>query len=347
MTFKLLIISFLFLVGCSSVEEVNVTNVAESTSDHSDIEPPSTAPTTTEALGAKLVGISGSSVDFYMNKGEIAFRAGDYRTAIDNFKTVIELQKAAKWGRAAEALYRMGMCYEFLGDDAKAIATYQDALKRKKNLTFELGNMEIPARLAMSYMRIGQLKTARTYFLKAEKGIAKLRTNLGDYEEKSEWLAEILFGMGRISSQIKRDKNFEDTIYSIEHAQNYLLFALEINDSKWSPKAGEELEKLYRAGYENINEMKGDPGKDPVVTKRSLQEKQRKMGYTLLDQMSNLEDQILPEVENKTLKKTLERLSITKKEIEKLVESRPIGEGLTEEAKKFESPKREGKIKDE
>lgn len=339
MIYRYLLLTF-FLFGCSSVETVETSELADPAKENSEIQPPGPMPT-------KYDGYVGVNLDTIIAKGDSQFLAGRYSEALVQYRNVIELQKSTPHGKTAEALYKAGMCHELMGDDAKAIATYQDALKRKKDLTFELGQMEIPARLAMAYMRIGQLKTSKNYFLKAEKGLARLRANLANYENKSQWLAQILYGMGFISAQIKDDRNFDDTIHSIQHAQSYLLFSMEINDPKWSPLAGQELEKLYKVAYENIENMKEDPSKDAVAAKRTLQEKQKKMGYILLDQISNLYDQVMPEVENTYLKETLARIATTEKAIETLVKSRPVGEGLTEEAKKFESPKREGRIKDD
>lgn len=344
MIFRLIVLCVL-LVGCSTVEEVEQKELADPPKGHSDIQPPGEMPPAPRKT--KYEGFVGVTIDTMMKKGDEAFQSGNYSEASKHYKNVMELQKATPGGRAAEALYKMGLCEELLGEDERAIAKYQDALKRRKDLTFELAQMEIPARLAMAYMRIGQMKTAKGYFLKAEKGIAKLRANLTAYQDKSQWLAEILYGMGFISAQIKNDKNFDDTIYSIQHAQNYLLFAIEINDPKWSPMAGKEMEKLYKAALENINSMTLEKSKDSVVAERKLQEKKKSMSYTLLDQIANLQDLVLPEVENSILKQTLVNLSETEKALDAIVKSRPVGEGLTDEAKKFENPKREGRIKDE
>ena len=85
------------------------------------------------------------------------FQLANYEQALKWYATVIEFNKGATES-TAEALYKSGLCHEYLGNDAKAIATYTDALKRKEKLTFELAWLEIPARLAMTYVRLGEFK---------------------------------------------------------------------------------------------------------------------------------------------------------------------------------------------
>src|SRR5690606_3770948 len=104
---------------------------------------------------------------------------------------------------------------------------------------------------------------------------------------------------------------------------------------------------LYEASLENINSMTAGEDKAAVAAQRKLHEKQVKMGYTLLDQLSNLQDQVIPEIQNDHLKSTLERIAAIENEIENQVRARPVGEGLTEEAMRFERVKREGTTKDE
>jgi hypothetical protein len=153
--------------------------------------------------------------------------------------------------------------------------------------------------------------------------------------------------LGYKISQIHTTHNFDDFVYALEHAQNYLLFSIELNDPVWSKAAAEELIKIYQNTLTHIQSLKVEPAKNTLAARRELQDRQKKMSYVALDQIENLHDMILPEVENDFLKKVKGELQKVEAQFSEVVNARPVGEGLTEEAKRFEQPKREGRIKDD
>lgn len=269
------------------------------------------------------------------------FQLANYQSALQWYKKVIEFNKGQKKS-TADALYKLGLCYEYLGEDTKAIAAYLDALKRKEKLSFELYGLEIPARLALSYMRQGELRSAQKYFLITESGITRVRKKLLTYRDKSAWLAQILYQMGSMSFHIKTSPNIDNNLLSLDHVQDYLLFAAELNDPKWSDLAATEIFNVYETAFNIIQKMEPENKADRALARHEQILKQNKFSNDLLDNIENLRDKITPETENLYIKTNLQRLDLLEKQIQQFIATNIQNSKLTEEAKKLEAPRREG-----
>ncbi len=288
------------------------------------------------------------TVEVTLMVAESYFQLSQYPESIKWYERVIEFNKTSDSFSTAEALYKLGLIYEFTNQDTKAVATYLDALKRKSNLSFELTELEIPARLAMTYVRIGEFKSSKKYFLMAEKGIKKVKSKLAQYQSKSKWLAQVLFQMGFVSStmnasRMKNSTDLKDTLFSIDHAQEYLLFSAELNDSKWSAAAADELFNIYNTFVNNMKTFEASNStKDDVLNQRVTNQARRKLALQILDQIDNLKDKIIPDAENKYIRETMKKIVPLENELNQYIAMAPVNEGITEEAKKLDSLKREG-----
>jgi tetratricopeptide (TPR) repeat protein len=191
--------------------------------------------------------------------------------ASDRYRKVVR-SSAGRFKRIeAEALFRLSLTYECLGQDTKAITALLDAKRRGKDLSFETQQAEIPARLAAAYSRLGNRTKALDYFNQASAGLKAVVTRSGGSAAKvqTDMLARTLYTMGRLSpTQRTAQVNPDTYLQSISMQQPYLLQAMEFNSVPWSAKAEEDLKLAYR----NIWEFKiDDPAKRRTFYTRGLQ----------------------------------------------------------------------------
>lgn len=214
---------------------------------------------------------------------------GDCQKAADRYRQVVR-SSAGKFKRIeGEALFRLSLAYECLGQDAKTITALMDAKRRGKELSFETINAELPARLAAAYSRLGNRTKALEYFNIASKGLKAVLAHGGGGAHQSDLLARTLFVMGKLSpNQKKGEVDADGYLQSISIQQPYLLQAMEIKRAPWSGKAEDDLKtayqniwsfrftesdkkrEFYTRGLQTINELKNirlnkpDPGIDSV-----------------------------------------------------------------------------------
>ena len=148
--------------------------------------------------------------------------------------------------------------------------------------------------------------------------------------------------MGSVSTQIKAATKLNDVLLSLDRAQDYLLFAAELNDPKWSALAANEIYKAYDESFKNILNITTEKKEDKILAKHEQLQKQKKTANDLLENIENLRDKVTPETENKHIKECMKKMDALEKRIQQFLASNTSVNTLTEEAKKLEAPKREG-----
>jgi len=191
--------------------------------------------------------------------------------AADRYRKVVR-SSAGRFKRIeGEALFRLSLAYECLGQDTKTVTALIDAKRRGKQLSFETVQAEIPARLAAAYSRLGNRAKALEYFNQASAGLKAVVTRGAGSAEKvqTDLLARTLFTMGRLSPTQKTAQVDPITyLQSISMQQPYLLQAMEFKRAPWSGKAEDDLKLAYR----NIWEFKiDDPEQRRAFYTRGLQ----------------------------------------------------------------------------
>jgi tetratricopeptide (TPR) repeat protein len=236
---------------------------------------------------------------------------------------------------AAMALYRMSFCDEALGDDQKTVADLLDAKSLRNTLPLTVGHAEIPARLASAYSRMGREKEAVQYLNEAEKGIAKIRTESEPGKLEKDWLAKTYYQMGSVTTNQLSPENFDAFVASQKYVQVYLLKTLELNDSRWSPKALKQLKNTYNEMFLQV---------DAVKQNRS---QQAHLGGALIELIDRAE--LYKPVSGQTQNSyQIEFFTLTtevRTKTERLLYQGHESMGLTEESKKLNSIKRSGRTK--
>lgn len=193
---------------------------------------------------------------------------GNCKKASERYRQVIRAS-AKKFQRIeSEALFHLSLMYECLGQDAKAITSLVDARNRGKELSFEVLNAEIPARLAAAYARLNNRQKALEYFNQAGQGL-KAVVSKGTGRGPMENVARTLFLMGKLSpSQRRAEVDPTTYLQSLSMQQPYLLQAVEMRRQPWSNKAEADL----KLAYENIWMFKiSDNDKEHQFYTRALQ----------------------------------------------------------------------------
>lgn len=182
------------------------------------------------------------------NSGAAQEGMGNCKKASERYRQVVRASANNFKRLEGEALFRLSLTYECMGQDAKAITALLDARKRGKELAFETVNAEIPARLAAAYSRIGNRQKALEYFKEAGQGLKSVVAR-GSGRVPTEMVAKTLFLMGKLSpSQRRAEVDPTTYLQSISMQQPYLLQAVELHKEPWSSKAEADL----KLAYENI-----------------------------------------------------------------------------------------------
>jgi len=232
----------------------------------------------------------------YYNLGLALEGQNDFKAAEDKYRKVVELNESTSPSRdQADALYRLSICYEVLGDDEKMTLSLLQLLDNKKFLPQQIVEMEIPARLAASYARQGNPGTAKKYYEKAEQGLKKYRRPPLNGDVMA-WLPKTLFSMGQMPA-IKKDvtlKDFEDYLSTVTQTQGWLVRAGELGNNPWARKACDNLEDIYLGLLVSIRDFKVADNSDQMLAQKQRQEIQKKMALELDEAVEKLKLERLP-----------------------------------------------------
>jgi tetratricopeptide (TPR) repeat protein len=184
------------------------------------------------------------------NSGAAYEGLGNCGKAAERFQEVVRASAKRFPRMEAEALFRLSLMYECLGQDTKTVAALLDARKQGKQLAPEVAGAEIPAHLAAAYSRLGNRDKALEYFELAGQGLkAIVARSTGSTRPQTELLARTLFLMGKLNPRQRGAEASPDSfLQSLSMQQPHLLQAVELNHPLYSPRAADDLE----LAYENI-----------------------------------------------------------------------------------------------
>ncbi len=265
-----------------------------------------------------------------------------YAEAADVYKKVIEINQSTPESRdEADALYRLSICYETLQDDGKMTLALLQLQDKKEFLPKQTAEMEIPARLAASYARQGNLDQAKTYYAKAAKELKRYRRPpmIGDV---MVWLPKTLYSMGTMKA-IRKDvtlKEFRDYLNSVNETQGWLVRAAELGNNTWSRKAADNLEDIYLSLITAIRDFKVSDSSDKVLAAEQQQEAQKAMAKKLDEAIVKLKLERLPpspaEPEAGRLTEAFTTIDQVEKNVTTIVQGHDIRDQNTPEAQVHE-----------
>ncbi len=267
---------------------------------------------------------------------------GRWKEASERYRGVVVACEGVAPRLQAMALYRLSFCWEALADDQQTVAVLFDLEKRSAELPKEILSAELPARLAAAYARVGNFDRALDYYKKAEAGIKQLKRarTMEDKAAVPTWLPRTLYFMGSMSLRHVSWSDFETAFRPLARSQTYLLEAAELGMEPWSTRAAKDLIATYRDLWRTI-EMAPIPMEgDPVVTRREVQKKQWDRAVLVVETLNELRARFLPpsQIPNQSSTEQTKEVEGFVAELDKLttkfLAERPVGEGLTSDAKR-------------
>ncbi len=241
-----------------------------------------------------------------------------------------------------EAYYRLGLCFEAMNDNGSAIAAFVDALNHMMKDRSPL-RVELQARLAGLYAQMGNETEAQKLYESAERELLALRRQ---QSEVPPWLPKTLFSMGKMSLRPILPENFEGSLRPFERAQIWLLRVARLNNAEWSDPAAKEIIRFFHEAWSIIEEVPLLEDSDRLVALKDQQDRKINMGVSLFNLLSKLklERGYDFSVENKYEKMVFDSISPLETQLEALLRSRPVDQGLTPAALEREGLKRKGKF---
>lgn len=248
----------------------------------------------------------------------------------------------------AQSLFRLSYCFECLGQTVKQIASLKDALKRKKFLSSDVAEAELPARLAAAYAKNGDLKTAEKYFSLSQKGLKDIYRDGESPSNRKELLAKTLYFMGRVQPNLETlPEHANAYIGSLRYLQGYLLKSSEMGSRDWSPRASKNLKEAYVAIWQALNHPPSfSKGTDEGEVENNLRMWKIRLARGILENIQILKSMRFPDPAEATeVQSIFSEIELQERKVEIYLADLAIGNDLTPDAKRREGLRRQGRIK--
>lgn len=189
---------------------------------------------------------------------------------------------------SAEALYHVSFGYEALGNDARMLASLKDVESLATYLPEEIGQIEVPARLGIAYMKLGQIEEGRKYFKIADERIGRFRFKNRD--KKDFDFGETQYRIGQLQTHSISMENYQLLIEAQGVAQKYMMRAME-GGGRWGQEARKQLQANYMDIWNFCTSPPSISSLDAAASRRSRQDLQvRWLSHLLqLIEFANLE----------------------------------------------------------
>lgn len=235
----------------------------------------------------------------------------------------------------AESLLRLSYCYECLGAYEKVASTLLEAWQKKSALSTAKTETEIPARLGMAYMRIGETRSAKKFFRLADLGIKKLPLTERQPRRKLAVVSQALFFMGKPEFRSFKSSQYKTYLKAIDYQQRYLLQAVELDDPKWSVKAAKELLNIYKFMARVRDEWPLPKISDQVLARKKRLSAQKEFSTSIITKIESLKKLKFPDAEEPIIEQGLFReIDLIQNEFQSFIEGQYTKTPLTPEARK-------------
>ncbi len=267
----------------------------------------------------------------------------DFQNAAKHYRNAAELWAGKKPKDRVQALYRLSICYERLAEDDKMLGALLAVSKDEVYLKRNVRDIELPARLAIGYARVGNVERSKSYFELAKFNLKKFLKRQ-DKESSKEWIAKTLYSIGEMSLRASESRSFEDHLRALNASQTYLLRSLEYDLSPWSENSQNLLQSNYKTLFSKLIAKNSRHPKD--TSDRQQMDKNKVNARKLSTALEQAILEFSPIYINKPSVKAFESFATAlDKDIQRLYLFEP-GETLTPEAQKLQSLSRPGRVYD-
>lgn len=219
-----------------------------------------------------------------MAKSDAQMKLQAYSEAAQGYRSVVEKTREFQPEIAAQAMYKLSFPYEEMGDEAKLIATLEDAIKFGQYLDLGVSVAEIPARMGAAYLRLGMLEESKKYFFQAQNGISQIKS----MEPDNSYLASIYFKMGNFSTHQMSFESLKVLMDTMNGLQLYLLKCIELGTTDYGAKCSESLNGYYQKFYQQIKEAPLNQSLDRQAAVRQQKFNQSQLIESLLSSIQDL-----------------------------------------------------------
>jgi hypothetical protein len=214
--------------------------------------------------------------------------------SIQVYRDVISSTREAKPEIAALALYYGSFSHEALEDDSRVLANLLEAYSLRDQLPADKGLAEIPARLAMTYQRMGQDNEAAMYSRLAEQGLSQARAQSKE-GLNPQALARIYFQMGAHIQRPLTEDTLQASMASFARGQIYLLKSVEVQAEPWSSKSKEALLSSYSRYIQFLEMLPLNVAFERGAAERDRLRRQIRFAEDISEVVAILEQYQLPE----------------------------------------------------
>lgn len=232
------------------------------------------------------------------------------------------------------------------GKQKEAMVLLLEIYRDRKMLPLEIGEAEVPAKIAAGYSRIGNRKYADRYFKIAELGVRKIEATRGSEQARRMTLARTLFMMGDTSFTNEAMQTPEAYFLTLKTQQKYLLKTIEYDVKPWSAKASDQILAAYDKTWDILKNQNVDEKTDDPKLRREQKVQKSKILQMALSSIRDLRHQRNLGITTSSIStQLLEAIEKRETKISNFLVSEAPGSEQTAEAMKLDSPRREGRVK--
>lgn len=154
---------------------------------------------------------------------------------------------------AARSSYQMSFIFEDLGQLDQAIAALNEAENIGKTLQEQIFKIEIPARKAVLFAKLGQRDEAKIFMTQALRGVESLRLQQNKRSPQQE--ADLLLAMGKVSTQSQAGDTWESRLQVLELIYPLLYRVILLQAEPQSSQARQMIYNQYQALFNLIHQV--------------------------------------------------------------------------------------------
>jgi tetratricopeptide (TPR) repeat protein len=267
--------------------------------------------------------------------------------AAELYRQTIDATRSRQPEIAAQALYEVSSCYENLGDEARVLASLNDAQALEKYLSPEQAKAEIPAKLAASYNRMGRVRDAKIQLARAEQGLKEVRA-LKQQDISKEWLAQLYYEMGLLSTNQLSVENLQAYLDTLQMVQIFSYRSMEADGMPWSKMAKEELVANYRDVWNTIQQISMNHAMELGAARREQRERQNLFIGQMMSLIEDIKQYAPADVSqnNTWIDSFFDYLRVLEKQGQEFLMTNGVSTPLTPEAERRGGLRRKGTLVD-
>ena len=281
------------------------------------------------------------------NSGIAHYKSGNCEASKERFREALRFAKAKKVkGLAVRSKLRLTEVYSCLGDRKNTLITLLEVYRERLSLPPEIGEAEVPARIASAYAQNGNRRMANRFFKKAERGLQLVERRHQNTRAFKSHMAKTLFMMGNMSSVHPDGMESRAYFNAVKSLQKYLYRAVQAEQSPWSNQASEQIISAYEKTWAFVDRSEEKSEELTKIEYRKNRKARAEIVKNAIQALSALRREVIPESKDK---KSVNNLFLVLNREERkmrnyLATSAP-GTELRPEAQKLIGKKREGKVK--